>query len=349
MRLNYVKGIFVLMMITAILNQFWGCSSKPIPKQKTATPTMFKYATTPPDSTTNILFIHHSVGGNWAADFGQYVEMPGTEKGSNIYVSHENGGGLRTALQSIKTQTGTPAYELHEVARKSTIGAKTDVCHWYSKFTQYFDRPDSNALDMLNVALQDSMYPDNQMNKIIMFKSCYPNSDVNPGEPTTKPLTDPKMTIGNYKAVYTALLNDVFRPERMGENRTLFIAVTAPPRSKKDCNEKQAAVAREFNNWLRTEWLTEKDSNVAVFDYFNINTGGIGNDLDSSWVQGKVNYSAYLKTSDSHPNSEAQSLATQEFLRFINLAYNRWFGRLNTTTAEQDDFTTQPDSSRTDI
>jgi hypothetical protein len=88
-------------------------------------------------------------------------------------------------------------------------------------------------------------------------------------------------------------------------------------------------VAREFNNWLRTEWLTEKDCNVVVFDYFNINTGGIGNDLDGSWASGTVNYSAYLKHSDSHPNTEAQTLATEEFLRFINLAYNRWIGKLN--------------------
>lgn len=323
------KGVLLFMSLAAIISGFFSCNSTPVPKLKMAVPTVAKYATTPPDSTTRVLFIHHSCGGNWAADFGQYADMPGTEKGSNIFLSHENGGGLRTALAGVKTADGSSAYELHEVARKSIIGAKTDVCHWYPKFTQYFDRPDSSELDLLNVARQDSMYPDDQINQIIMFKSCYPNSDVDPGEPTTKPLTDPTMTIGNYKAVYTALLNDVFRPERMGQNRVLFIVVTAPPRSKKDCNQKQAAVAREFNNWLRTEWLTEKDCNVVVFDYFNINTGGIGNDLDGSWASGTVNYSAYLKHSDSHPNTEAQTLATEEFLRFINLAYNRWIGKLN--------------------
>jgi hypothetical protein len=323
-----LKEVIFLMLLFAILTRIFSCNTKPIPKKTIPNPQFQKYANTPPDSTTRILFIHHSCGGNWAADCGTYQEIPNVVGGSNIYLAHENGGGLRRALLAIKTLAGNSVYELHEAARKSFLGAKTDVCHWYKKFTNYFDRNDSTLVDMLNVDMQDKIYDGQIQNEIIMFKSCYPNSDLEAGGPTLNPLTDTEKTIGNYKTVYNALLTDVMRPERQGDNRVLFIVVTAPPRSRRECNQSQAAVARKFNNWLRSEWLYDTDTNVAVFDYFNLNTGGIGNDLDGSWEQGCVNYSAYVTGRDSHPNSEAQQLATSEFLRFINLAYNRWKGRM---------------------
>jgi hypothetical protein len=318
---------FMFIMVASIWH-FRGCTSQPVPKQTSATPTIFKYATTPPDSTVRVLFMHHSCGGNWVADLGPTeIKMPGVDPGSNLYVQHPNGGGLRMALSQIKTSNALPAYELHEVGRKSLIGDQTNVCHWYTKFTTLFDRADSSQVDMLNAELQDLPSPGQQQNEIIMFKSCYPNSDLDAGDATSNPLTDEIRTMGNYKAVYTALLNDVFRVERNGENRALFVVVTAPPQAKKNCNLKQADVIREFNNWLRTEWLAAEDSNVVVFDYYNINTSGVGNDLDGSWVSGTVNYSAYLTGGDSHPNHEAQTLSTTEFMRFINLAYNRWKGK----------------------
>lgn len=325
----YIKGIIILMLTFSIFAKFLGCSSKPIPKKSTPQPKFSKYQASPPDTTTRILFIHHSCGGNWAADPGEYEVLPGIEDGCNLYLTHENGGSLRSALAAMRTQSGLPAYELHEASRKSIIGAKTDICHWYEKFTSFFDREDSTLLDMLNLDVQDKIYESGKYNEIIMFKSCYPNSDVEAGGPTLNPLTDSEQTIGNYKAVYNALLKDIFRPERENKNRVLFVAVTAPPRARRDCNKSQAAVARKFNNWLRNEWLSEDDVNVAVFDYFNINTGGIGNDLDGSWEQGTVNYSAYITGKDSHPNSAAQQLSTSEFLRFVNLAYNRWKGNFS--------------------
>ncbi len=325
---NLIEWMALVLVMMVSIWQFFGCSSKPIPKETTATAKIFQYATTPPDSTVRVLFIHHSCGGNWVADFGPTeVKMTGVDPGSNLYIQHPNGGGLRTALSQMKTPNSFPAYELHEVGRKSIIGDQTNVCHWYTKFTTLFDRTDSAEVDMLNVDVQDSLNNGQGINEIIMFKSCYPNSDLDAGEPTANPLTDEIRTMGNYKAVYTALLNDVFRPERNGKNRALFVVVTAPPQSKKNCDQRQAEVIREFNNWLRTEWLAAEDTNVAVFDYYNINTGGIGNDLDGSWIQGTVNYSAYLTGGNSHPNHEAQTLSTKEFMRFINLAYNRWKGR----------------------
>lgn len=325
---NLIECMALMLLLIASIWNFIGCSSQPIHKETNAVPKIFKYATTPPDSTVRILFIHHSCGGNWVADLGPTeIKMKGVDPTSNLYVEHPNGGGLRTALSQIKTPCALPAYELHEVGRKSLIGDQTNVCHWYTKFTTFFDRIDSSEVDMLNVELQDSLNMGKQQNEIIMFKSCYPNSDLDAGEATSNPLTDEIRTIGNYKAVYTALLNDVFRVERNGKNRALFVVVTAPPQAKKNCNLKQAEVIREFNNWLRNEWLVPEDTNVVVFDYYNINTGGIGNDLDGSWIQGTVNYSAYLTGGDSHPNHEAQALSTEEFVRFINLAYNRWKGR----------------------
>lgn len=262
-----------------------------------------------PGQKLRLLFIHHSCGGQLLADPG---EKTGGERGSGercIYVSHPNGGGLRSMLESV-------GYEVHELTYESRLGEDTDIEHWRGKFSGHMD-------ELLRVDRQDRLYDDGRTNHIVVFKSCYPNNDfvgpgVEPGDPDS-----PERTVANAKAAYRSLL-PLFdaRPE------VLFVAVTAPPRAEPrprgmkerikgwfGSRPKSADWAREFNTWLadkETGWLADyRQGNVAVFDYYDILTGG-----------GRGNWSAYPTGGggDSHPSREGNTRAAQSFLPVLEEA-----------------------------
>src|SRR5687768_17412817 len=63
----------------------------------------------PPKKTLDLLFIHHSCG-------GQLLAAGGSAEGTNaIYKSHPNGGGLRAMLEQ-------NSYKVHEASYASRIG-----------------------------------------------------------------------------------------------------------------------------------------------------------------------------------------------------------------------------------
>ena len=122
------------------------------------------FAESPPGQRLDLVFIHHSVGGHWLA-------APGPEAGANcIVTSHPNGGGLRSALEE-------QGYEVHEASYGSRVGQDTDIVHWPPKFRDQMDQ-------ILPCRHQDLPLPDGRRNRIVVFKSCYPNNAfVGPGTP----------------------------------------------------------------------------------------------------------------------------------------------------------------------
>ena len=272
------------------------------------------YRDSKPERTMRLFFIHHSSGGTWLADRGQVSEIvPGT----GLYHSHPNGGGLRALLQ----QSG---YEIHEAGYKSAIGDRTDVCDWNAKFRDRMG-------EVLRCDQQDAMYREAAArNEIVMFKSCFPASMIEaegrePGDPDS-----PEKTTANYKAAY-ARLRDYFR----SRPETLFVCVTAPPlvepggvrqqiRNLLGSEASAQAVgerARRFNNWLKDAekgWLAGYEGkNVVVFDYYDLLTG-----------KGKSNHALYPTQGgvDSHPSAEGNSIASREFVPFLNRAVDRFAG-----------------------
>lgn len=259
----------------------------------------------------NILFIHHSCGSNWLA----------TDNGNLRYELTEYG------------------LSVHDATYGDTIGDDTDVHHWYPKFRDQYDLVKSFDAHT-NIYYED----ENEVNQIIMFKSCYPASDITgegtePGDPE-----DSSKTIWNYKAAYNALLG-IFR----ANNDTLFIPVTAPPRNVLDgaYTEERAARAREFNNWLVEEWAPDY-TNIAVFDFFDVLADPETNGLREEYSSG----------SNSHPTADGNQASTDEFMEFIDPAIDRWEDDLqnvttttststttSTTTSETDTHTTSPSSS----
>jgi|GEM_PF-411543 len=267
----------------------------------------------PPAMPVKLIFIHHSTGGNWLAD-------PNDDQPY---------GGLGIALMQNNYFVSATNYGWGP----DSIGDRTDIPNW----PEWFTGPDSatylNALYHENgqnigdfgAWSRLSTDPGGE-NTVIMFKSCFPNSDLE-GHPDDPPLSEPndwEYSVANAKAVYINLLS--YFETRQDK---LFVVVTAPPLRKGDTTAARAANARAFNNWLVNEWLQDYPyANVAVFDYYNVLTDP---DNHHRWQNGRVehvqvgksNFSAY-PSGDSHPNTEGHTKATVEFVPLLNVFYNRW-------------------------
>ena len=265
------------------------------------------YDAGPPRRPLNLLFIHHSTGGQLLADVGP-------EMGTNcIYTTTPNGGGLRSRLEK-------NSYVVHELSYASRLGDKTDLFDWLPKFRFDMDQ-------ILVTDHQDKTYTDGRTNQVVLFKSCFPNSWFDSkGEPPGNPV-GPKMTVWNAKASYTELLKEFEkRPE------VLFVCFTAPPliyhpppiwrqvynkvRGRENRALAAANFAREFNTWLadRNGWLKDYTlTNVVVFDYYDILTG-----------EGESNSAVYPSgPKDDHPNGDGQKKAAEAFVPLVNRAARR--------------------------
>lgn len=271
-----------------------------------------RYEDSKPERKMRMLFIHHSSGGIWLAAKGQESEIV---PGAGLYRSHPNGGGLRALLQRNR-------YEVHEAGYKSAIGDRTDVCDWNAKFRDRMS-------EIIRCDQQDAMVQEaSARNEIVLFKSCFPANAIEsegrePGDPDSA-----IKTTANYKAAYTALLGYFKRHPEI-----LFVCVTAPPLAEpggakqwikkvlgsEDRAEAMGERARRFNNWLKDAekgWLAGYEGkNVVVFDYYDLLTG-----------KGESNYALYPTRggADSHPSAEGNSIATREFVPFLNRAVARF-------------------------
>jgi hypothetical protein len=254
----------------------------------------------------NLLFIHHSCGGQLLADPGPRVGGDAAAGERCIYVSHPNGGGLRAGLEAA-------GFRVHEASYGSVIGEDTDICHWHAKFRDQMDR-------ILHTARQDTLLPDGQTNAVVVFKSCFPNNQFasrgeEPGDPDSC-----ERTTANARAAYRALL-----PGFAQHPGILFVVVTAPAMAEpKPAGIRQriqavfrrapkwADLAREFNSWLVDPahgWLSGyAGGNVMVFHYYDILT-----------KHGAGNWSAYPTHNgrDSHPSSEGNRQAAAAFVPFL--------------------------------
>ncbi len=252
----------------------------------------------PPDRVVKLIFIHHSTGENWLADgYGNLGRVLGE---NNYFVSDTNyGWGPRG------------------------IGDRTDIPDWL----EWFSSPNTETYleALFQERNQQADYtraagdPGGE-NEIILFKSCFPNSDLT-GDPDDPPSAEGGLSVGHAKYVYTEILKFFERhPEK------LFIVITAPPLS----DPGNAANARAFNQWLVHDWLAENTypyQNVAVFDFYNILTGPEGHHtVENGQVvhqPARMN-TLYYPSEDDHPSAAGSQKATDEFIPLLNYYYHRW-------------------------
>ncbi|MFH2002260.1 MAG: hypothetical protein ABIK28_21490 [Planctomycetota bacterium] len=243
----------------------------------------------------NFLFIHHSVGGNWL---------------------HSQQGQLRLALEN-------PAYndyifEVHDATYGDTIGEDTDVCHWLPKFQNQMD------LVLTFDYHTDNYYTDpSEFNQIVMFKSCYPASDIDeegvpPGDPTSS-----DKTIWNYRAAYRAC-GSIFA----SYPQILFVIVTAPPRNRYSSayDVTRGTNACIFNQWMKDCFVDDYRlatglNNVVVFDLFG---DVLAEPITDPTAPGALKEMFSSGGTDSHPNVMGSKAATITFIPFINRVVKEW-------------------------
>jgi hypothetical protein len=278
-----------------------------------------------PAAPVKLVFVHHSTGGNWLAD----------PDGNSL------GGDLGQALMDNNYYASATNYGWGPGA----VGDRTDIPNWPEWFTGAESETILAAL-YAETGQNEGGFgawprlatdPGGE-NEIILFKSCFPNSDLY-GSPTDPPDAEPgaDLTVGNAKAVYIDILT--YFETRQDK---LFVVVTAPPLQEGDTAPERAANARALNEWLRSEWLADYPyRNVAVFDFYNVLTSN-GGDADTSdagsssgnhhrWWSGAEQHlqtvdSDFLAypSGDSHPSRAGNEKATAEFVPLLNVFYHRW-------------------------
>ena len=264
-----------------------------------------------------LIFIHHSCGENWLTDDHGGLGLAMGE--NNYFVSDTNYGW-----------------------GPDSIGDRTDITNW----PEWFTGPDSGRIlaALYSESGQNSWYTRNLPdpggeNQIIMFKSCFPNSNLegSPNDPPTR--GGDWLSVGNAKAIYNELLGYfATRPDK------LFIAVTAPPVQ----DPTFSANARAFNTWLVTEWLDGyQGSNVAVFDFYNLLTGPDNHhrlrDGAVEYITGQGGDTLYYPTNgDDHPSRTGNRKATEEFVPLLNYYVQRWSPDVALVAATQPPPTQEP-------
>jgi hypothetical protein len=254
----------------------------------------------PPGQTVKLIFIHHSTGENWLADDnGQLGRKLGE---NNYFVSDTNYGW-----------------------GPGGIGDRTDIPNW----PEWFNGPKSGRTlkALYSESGKHSPYARSAAdpggeNEIVMFKSCFPNSNLE-GKPADLPARGDGLTVGNAKAIYNELLTYfTTRPDK------LFVVITAPPLQ----DSTHARNARAFNNWLVHDWLSSYGGrNVAVFDFYNVltdpkNHHRFGNGSVEHVADRGGNTLHYPSNGDDHPSRAGNRKATAEFIPLLNVYYHRWKG-----------------------
>ena len=230
-------------------------------------------------SLTNIIFIHHSVGSG-------LIEQ----------------GAMRSVIASYNNTHGTCFgfwdHGYNSSGLRDADGTMLDI---------NYAVPDDNTEPAGYACLWTSTQADatacrNQImanHQVIAFKSCY----------TASAITDADM-LEEYKQDYLAM--QTFFDQHLEK---LFVVLTPPPRHRLDTTAPQAALARQFANWLKSDSFLGGRTNVVCLDLF-----GALADTDNFL---KYTYEGSHASTDSHPNDLAnQTVGPLLAQALINAANN---------------------------
>ncbi len=295
----------------------------------------------------DFIFLHHSVGQHWL-DHGlrdSLAQKPYIDNVDDTFYG---------------TYVPASADRPHSLSPRP--GDFTDANHWLFWFNDYFDgiKNRDNPAGFLETNAEKvearvpaagpvfnwvtgEPVPDN--NKIVMFKSCFLDNNIEAGATgAVDPFSDTR-TFANHQAIFRhpdgtgntythngytyKPLEDIF-----AENPdTLFIFATNPPSHfgpKDATTDENANLNREFNAWLKNEWLPGYNeahpglNNVVIFD------------LHDTWAypQDHPEHPNRLRaefggdSGDSHPNQAANVHATEVFAanpdNFIDQVWNQF-------------------------
>jgi len=226
-----------------------------------------------------------------------------------VFLHHSVGEGILTQGALREKMLSRLGILVKSATYGEDIGEHTDMNDWAAKFTGRMN-------DILTFSHHPDKYiTDGGSNDLVMFKSCFPNSDIvsdgsEPGDPNST-----EKTLANYKATFEALL-----PTMQAHPEKLFIYMTAPPLIPSLSSPANAARARQFNSWLAEEFLPHYQkvtglNNFAVFDLFDA-LAGSDNYL-------KAEYRRVLPD-DPHPNKRGSEAAADRFLTWFEPLWTLW-------------------------
>ena len=240
-----------------------------------------------PPSPVKLIFIHHSCGSNWLADGNG--NLGSSLNSNNYYVSESDYG--------------------WDAQPNDNQGDHTDTSDWPSWFNNVIMPYVYNS--NYHSAYTNTITNPGGENEIIMFKSCFPLSEV----------VD---SIDDEKVIYNSLL-----PYFAAHPNKLFVLITPPGEETVSSYQ----LTRNLCNWLtdtNNGWLKDYTAkNVFAFDFYgvlseiNSHHRWTGDHIEHVYAADYNGVSPY-HDGDDHPNSIGNQKATAEFLPLLNIAYNRW-------------------------
>ncbi|MFX1502462.1 MAG: hypothetical protein ACFFDH_15990 [Promethearchaeota archaeon] len=275
----------------------------------------------PPENIVNLFFIHHSVGEWWLRscidDETNCGNLGQTLNNNNYYVSESYyswnpASGLVDFWGDCNPgdATNTNSWQLWfnddpELADESVMP------YVYDEVGYYPDHFGESIREELLYVDNNTISPASGENTIIMFKSCFPESEVGDS------ITDEQ---DNY---------NVLLPYFEDHQDKLFILIIPPPEIDLD----YPANTRVLANWLVNDWLANFSyQNVGVFDFYNVltdpdnhhtaNESGIYHHIESD--SSNEIYPDYHNPGDDHPIRPGLTKASNEFVLLLNYYYHRW-------------------------
>ncbi len=234
---------------------------------------------------TNILFIHHSTGGNLLHQgevrkllYAQSNEMALWDHSYNLYPSIL----LSRILGPITFKTGLSN------SQGSLTGKDFDITISNNSPKEYADIFNRDPSDpTLSKILEFD---------VIVFKNCFP---------TTKIISDQHLQeIINY---YTEAKKGVSRfPNKK------FIAFTPPPVRKEVTTPESAKRARKLAQWMNSSGYVSDSPNLQVFDFYSYLADEHGDNMNML----RRDYAPLLYV-DSHPNRKANKEIAPKFVDFM--------------------------------
>ena len=213
-----------------------------------------------------IIFLHHSCGHN-LIEQGD-VRQGLTKRGYDFYDHGYNDDGLRLADGS------------YSGMNFDVPGDNTDPDGYAEIFTQPLNDPPDNTFSHL------------MQYDIIIFKSCYPTSNIASEE-----------QLEAYQEYYRTIR------DRMDQHpEKTFIIVTQPPEVPGNSDEGAGSRARDFVNWLQSSEYLDGHANIFVFDFFGLLAD------DDNFLRSEYRFDDY----DGHPNQRANQEIGPIFVDFID-------------------------------
>jgi hypothetical protein len=189
------------------------------------------------------------------------------------------------------------------------VGNLTDIRHWVPKFKDNMD-------SILSFKMHpDKYYDDGTGNDIVMFKSCFPNSDIIEDGPEPGMPTGEIRSLANYRAAFVALKEEFVK----NEDR-LFIYMTAPPLVPEATTIERAARARKFNTWLIDEFVPAYNRETELNNFIAFNLFEILADEDG-FLRKEYRLG---RPGDSHPNEKANKIVAKNFMEFFRPLWLAW-------------------------